>query len=102
MANIHKNDVGTVIEVIIKDEDNVAIDVSAATVKTIRLRNPAGTVMEKTAVFVTDGTDGKIKYTTVDGDLDATGDWRTQAYIEIGSTVKFYTDDTLFHVVGVL
>jgi hypothetical protein len=42
---------------------------------------PDGAVVEKTAVFSTDGSDGKIRYITVDGDLDAIGKWKIQARV---------------------
>ena len=45
------------------------------------MRKPSGTISTKTATFVSDGTDGKIHYTTVAGDLDETGMWKIQARV---------------------
>ena len=39
------------------------------------------TVLTKTASFYTDGSDGIIQYTTINGDLDTAGEWGVQAYI---------------------
>lgn len=66
-------------------EDCLPIDISAATVKLIYFTKPDRSVIVKTALFVTDGTDGQIHYSTVDGDLDQPGLWKIQAYIELGS-----------------
>ncbi len=66
-------------------EDCLPIDVSTATVKTIYFTKPDGSTLTKTALFVTDGTDGQIHYSTIDGDLDQPGLWKIQAYIELGT-----------------
>lgn len=89
-AEIHKGDIGTKFLLTIED-NGVAIDISASTVKTIIFRRPDGVVRAKTAQFNTDGTDGKIYWTTTAvTDLDVTGDWHIQGYIEIG-TGKWHT-----------
>ena len=60
---IHVGDIGTVFTLTIKDGSSV-IDLSGATTKQIILRKPDRvTSSTKTASFVTDGSDGKIKYT---------------------------------------
>jgi hypothetical protein len=86
---IHAGDIGTVLEVTIQDDTSV-IDISAMTLAgSILLEKPDGTVLTKTGVLVTDGTDGKVKYTTVADDLDTAGQWRIQASVTIsGSTWK--------------
>jgi hypothetical protein len=83
---IHVGDVGTalVVEIVEWDEDTqayVAVNISAATTLTIYLTRPNGTVLTKTAVLDTSGTDGKMKYTTVSGDLSAAGRWKIQGYV---------------------
>ena len=84
MAKIRKGDIGTVFQVTIKNVSG-AVDISSATTKQIKFRNPSGTVTTKSADFVSDGTDGKLKYTTVSGDLSATGRWKIQSYVELTS-----------------
>ncbi len=83
MANeIHKDDIGTVFEVTVQ-ENEVAIDISTATVKEIILSDPDGTPTTFAAAFKTDGTDGIIQYTTVASDLSIAGNWRIQARLTL-------------------
>jgi hypothetical protein len=77
---IHVDDVGTVFTVTLK-ESGSAVNVSTATTKQIKFKNPAGTSATKTADFTTDGSDGKITYTTVAEDIDSAGVWIIQARI---------------------
>jgi len=95
---IHVGDVGTVIRLTVTEQDKVTpIDVSTATVKTFYFRKPDGTKFSKPAEFNTDGVDGKLKYTTVDGDIDMARTWQVQAFVEIG-TSKYYSAQTTFTV----
>ena len=84
---IHVNDIGTVFEVTLLDEGSSPqiVDLSTATVKELIFKDPAGTSTTQTAAFTTDGTDGKIQYTTLTGDLDTAGLWYLQAHIVIGT-----------------
>ena len=77
---IHVEDIGTVFEVEVKDGDAV-VDISSATTKELVFSKPDGSVLTKPAVFVTDGTDGKLKYTTIADDLSDPGNWKLQVYI---------------------
>lgn len=83
----HVGDVGTVIQVTLQGNDSncvaSALDISAATTLEIRLKKPDGSVLTKNASFVTDGSDGKINYTTIAGDLDQAGVWKVEAYVVI-------------------
>jgi hypothetical protein len=98
---IHKGDIGTIFELTIVDTADVVINVSTASIKYIYLQKPDGTKVRKTAAFVTDGTDGKIKYTAVAGDLNQVGDWQIQGYVET-SDGKFFTRKTKFEVLPTL
>lgn len=93
---IHIDDIGTQFIVTIKDDD-VAVDLSTATTKQLIFRKPDGTKLTKNASFVTDGTDGKLKYVSVSGDLNEAGYWKLQAYIAIGSNA-WKTNTTIFRV----
>jgi len=75
-----KNDVGVIITVTITEAGS-AKNISTASVKKIWFRDPNGDEVEKTAEFVTDGSDGKVKYTTIADDLDTAGEWEFQAKI---------------------
>jgi hypothetical protein len=93
---IHLNDIGTVFQVTVSDGTS-AYDISGATTKQIIFKKPDHTLVTKDAEFVTDGTDGVIKYTTVDGDLNIPGKWALQAYLVTpGGTWK--TDIGTFRV----
>ena len=81
---IHKKDIGTIIEVTVKGGQN-PIDISSATVKTFYFKKPSGKVLTKDAIFVTNGTDGKLKYVMVAGDLDEAGAWELQVYLELST-----------------
>jgi hypothetical protein len=75
------NDIGTAIESRFLDTDGNTLNVSLATAKEIRLKRPDGVEIIKTAIFATDGTDGKIRYLTVDGDLTILGLWSYQGRV---------------------
>lgn len=100
----HVGDVDTelVAELVACDPDDdsdegTPIDVSTASVLYIYLTSPAGVTTRKVAVLDTTGTDGKIRYNTVAGDLSAEGIWRMQGYAEVGAR-KFSGSETTFEV----
>lgn len=74
MTTVYTGDVGTAIILDCVD------DVSAATVRTIKVRKPNG--VRTTWAATLDGTT-KIKYVIQTGDLDVIGNWALQAYVEI-------------------
>lgn len=96
---IKYNDVGTIFTLTIVDDDGDAVDVSGGTSINIVFLRPDETSVTKTAVFVTDGSDGQIKYTTVDQDLIQAGRWHIQGYVNIGDTTIFHSEIDTF-VVG--
>ena len=80
---IHVGDEKTVLRALITDDvTGLFVDISSATTKTIKLQKTDGTVVEKTAVFTTDGTDGYIQYITVTGDIDQAGGWKIQGFVD--------------------
>jgi hypothetical protein len=78
--NIHTDDYGWIGRLRIV-EDEMAVDISSYTTLQYILRAPDGTVTTKTAAFATDGTDGLLQRTFVDGDIDQVGAWQVQARI---------------------
>ncbi len=84
LAEVHLNDIGTLFRLELTDGD-IAVDISGATTKQIKLKKPDGTVLTKAAVFSTDGTDGKMFYQTISGDIDETGEWLIQGYVVLGT-----------------
>jgi hypothetical protein len=75
----------------------VALDISSATTKQIIIHKPDGTHLIRDVNFVTDGTDGKIYYLTVTGDLDQSGEYMTQSYVDFPG-FKGYSAITSFTV----
>lgn len=78
-------DIGTSIVLTIIDQDGAVVNVSASSARNINFKKPNGAAMTKSASFFTDGTDGKIAYTTIAGDLDQAGIWDMQAKVVLPS-----------------
>ena len=93
---IHLNDIGTQFLLSVKDGSS-AVDISSATTKQIIIKKPSGTKVTANTAFSTDGTDGKMYYNAVDGDLDEAGSYKLQGKVVI-SDGTFYTDITSFKV----
>jgi acyl-CoA-binding protein len=95
-SQVHQNDIGTQFVITVLD-DGAVVDISTATDLKIYFRKPDSTTLTKTGVLYTDGTDGKMVYTTIAGDLDLVGNYKIQGRVEIdGGT--FYTDLGSFKV----
>lgn len=86
MANPVQGADGVVFEVTIV-EDEVAIDMSAATGLFLDFTKPYGGSLQKAAAFTTDGTDGKIEVSLSSAELDQAGVWQIQARFTLGSFV---------------
>ena len=92
---IHINDVGTEFKLTISDAGAV-VDVSSA-ITTVNFRKPDGTCVSKGADIVDGGSGGVVRYITDSGDLDTTGTWKLQAFVDFGAT-EFYSDIHSFRV----
>ena len=103
---IHLNDVGTAFEITVVKKNLITglmevVDISSTTLRQIIFKKPSLATVPHTAVFITDGTDGKMLYISVADDLDQAGDWELQGYIEMptwqGHTVtgKFEVEPNL-------
>lgn len=86
-CEIHLNDIGTMFEVTMYDckydpdtktETKTILNLSTATLLEIIFKRPDGTALVVTAELLTDGTDGKMYYLTVDGDLNQLKNWSIQ------------------------
>lgn len=98
-AEIHVGDVGTVFEMTVYDDGNTIVDLSANISIELHFLKPGSTTkIEKTATLSTDGTDGKIKYTTITDDLDTAGTWKIQGKVETAAGI-WHTDISTFVVV---
>lgn len=77
-ANLHANDIGTAIIITINNQNNVPVNLSSFTNIILVIKRSDGSFVEKTCFFVTDGTDGKVQYITVDGDFTVVGNYKFQ------------------------
>ena len=93
---IHLNDIGTEFLLTVMD-GSTAVNISSASTKQITIKKPSGTSITASTTFDSDGTDGKMSYTTVADDLDETGSYKLQGKVVI-SDGTFYTDITTFKV----
>lgn len=88
---IHKDDLGTEFIVTITrcvNDVDVALNISSASSMIIKFKKSDAAVDSHTAVFTSissggagDGTDGKISYFSVAGDLDLTGTYKIQGVV---------------------
>lgn len=92
MDKISINDIGTSLQIVVKESDAV-VDISTATAKAIILKKPGGEEVEKAAAFLTDGTDGIVAYSTQAGDIDQKGIWSYRAKITFSAALVFHTID---------
>ena len=93
---IHKDDIGIQFIGTVSNA-SAAIDISTATTKDFIFKKPGGTLLEKSTSFYTDGTDGVLIYTSVDGDLNEEGRWKLQSHV-ITPSSDFRTDIYDFRV----
>jgi hypothetical protein len=101
LANFHIGDIGTILEITLLN-GNTPANLSEATILQLRLLKPRSTdYIVRKAVFVTDGTDGKLRYIWQEGDLDITGRWLLSIYIE-SPTLKLHSDIKRFEVINIL
>jgi hypothetical protein len=79
---VHLGDVGTIFRITVVEKtynaatdcwDDTVVDISSASRMEILFLLPSGKTRGRPAAFTTDGTDGLIQYTTVDGDIDEAG-----------------------------
>ena len=89
LNNIVSGDYGqTIILTIIDTDTDAAANVSAyITTIQVQISDPAGNTATKTATYVSDGSDGQVKYTIASGDIDEVGSWRIRAKVTSASAV---------------
>lgn len=95
-CEIHVNDIGTRFLATIKDCDEI-VNVSGATLLTFSFKKPDDSIFYRSCNLYTNGTDGKIYYDTVSGDLDQAGLYKLQGQVSLASGT-FYTDIYNFKV----
>jgi baseplate upper protein BppU len=82
---------GTALQFTIVDANGSAVDISSyATAKTAYLRSPYDNkLVTHDATFVTDGTNGQIKFTPATGEIDRPGLWTLQFKLATASAVVY-------------
>jgi len=99
--DLHEGDVDTAIEIAVVEEDVsgdlVPVNISSATILQIKFISPDDTQITKTAVFSTDGSDGKMKYVTETGFLTPHGVWRKMGYLSMPNWTG-HTEMSVFYV----
>jgi hypothetical protein len=95
-TDIQADDYGWIARLTLQ-QDGVAVDISSYTTLQLIFRDPSGTQSAKTATFNTDGTDGVLKYTVADGDIDVAGSWRVRARVA-KTGVELHSEWHLFTV----
>jgi len=97
--------VGIPLKVHVVDKDGADVPIDGTSAKYILLTSAKGVTVQKTAEFVTDGTDGWMKYVTEAGDIgadrtdnDAAGTWKIQGYVTWATPVSLDTEVEDFKV----
>ena len=85
IEEIHKDDFGTIFRATIRD-GSVIVDISTTNNKEFTFQKPDCSSLAVSGVFLTDGTDGIMQYTTVEGDLDQAGNWQIQGKVIFASS----------------
>lgn len=82
VPEVHRQDIGTEFRVtLVVDDKGTPDDVSTATAIVFIFEPPGKVTFERAGSFVTDGTDGKVKYLLVSGDIGVGGLYRLQVKI---------------------
>lgn len=79
MTQIQLNSYGVTFNMTVMDGISV-MNLSGYTT-ILKLKKPDNTVVTKSPSFITDGVDGKIKYTLIQGDIDQIGKWQLQVIL---------------------
>ena len=97
VGEIRLGDIGTEFLITLKDQDSTVIDISSADTLQVIFKKPSCELLTKTATLKTDGTDGKMYYNSISGDLDEAGVWKIQGSVVFGGS-SWKTDITTFRV----
>jgi hypothetical protein len=101
VITIQEGDYGTLFTATVKDEANAVVDISTATVKQLIFIKPTEERLVCTMSFVTDGSNGQIKYALVNGDINMSGLWKRQYHVEMptgawsSSVIEFTVGEAL-------
>ena len=95
MANeIHAGDTGVELIVAVYDNGEI-VDISDSLLLSIIIRKPDNSSHIKSAYLYTDGTDGKMAYSSSAGDFDLAGTYKIQGRVSL-SGGTYYTSISSF------
>ena len=77
-ANLHVGDVGTAIVITVNNQDGTPVDLSSFTNLVLIIKRTDGSIVERTCIFVTNGTDGKVQYVSTINDFTVQGNYKFQ------------------------
>lgn len=95
-SEIHEGDIGTKLLITVTDDGSI-VDISSASSLSIYIKKPNGSILTRTGLLETDGTDGKMYYITVAGDLDKAGNYKIQGKVILPSG-SYFTSTATFKV----
>jgi hypothetical protein len=98
IEEIHVGDIGTQFILTITDAGTI-VDLSVASTKQAVFQKPDRTTLTKDALFVTDGKDGQLVYTSIADDLNLAGIWHVQARVVLSSG-EWHSNVEMFEVYG--
>lgn len=97
-APLFVGDFGLALRITVADAAGDSIDISSSTAREFEIEDPQRNTTTVVAVFITDGTDGRLQYVLQAGDLDEKGEWKVRAKITEGATKMFRTEKYEFPV----
>lgn len=70
--------------IVCKNDQDEFVDLASFTTLEYQFKDPDGVIMERTAFHLTDGQDGQLVYTLLDGDIPETkyGRWKYRAHVQ--------------------
>lgn len=97
MGQMRVGDIGSRLRIRVRKQDSQPFDMSAATVKTLKMMKPSGTVVERSFGL----EEASIAfYDMVSGDLDEQGPWQGQLLVEFAGGNRWHTDPFSFEIAG--
>lgn len=88
--DICKDDYGYPVDITFIDTDtDEAADISAySTAQYVVFKDPKGNKSTRAAAFKTDGSDGVVRYTLQEGDIDEAGTWKVRLRVQSETALK--------------
>lgn len=93
---LHVDNIGTRFLVTIKDNGEI-VDIGGASSILMVFKKPDDSIVYRSGTIFTNGSDGKVFYDTISGDLDEAGLYKLQARVVLPSGT-YYTDIHTFQV----